>query len=74
MDSRVRIRAFNSLTKKQQEVWGPIMQDCLTQYTTAVMLGISRDAVKDRLNKAKKHFRAFLIEAQRISQNKRKGR
>jgi predicted DNA-binding protein (UPF0251 family) len=71
---KLQDRAFKSLTVKQQEVWGPIMQGCLTQYATALLLGISRNAVKDRLTKAKKHFRAFLIEQNRMKQNKKAGR
>lgn len=62
---RLADRAFNSLTQKQKDVWEPIMRDCLTQYTTAVLLGISREAVKDRLNKAKKRFKTFIKENKR---------
>lgn len=58
-------KAFNSLTPKQREVWGPIMQDCLTEYSTATLLGISRDAVHDRLNKAKRRFKRFIKEAKK---------
>lgn len=53
-------KAFNHLTDKQKAVWGPVMQDCLTEYATAKLLGISRDAVHDRLNKARRRFKVFV--------------
>lgn len=58
-------KAFNSLTPKQQEVWGPVMQDCLTEYATAKMLNISRDAVHDRLNKARKRYKRFITQVRK---------
>lgn len=56
------VKAFNHLTLKQQAVWALVMQDCLTEYSAAKVLGISRDAVHDRLNKAKRSYRKFIKE------------
>lgn len=57
---KISQKAYNRLTKKQKEVWGPVMQDCLTEYVTAQMLGITRDAVHNRLIKARKRYTTFL--------------
>lgn len=57
------VRAFNALTLKQQQVWIKHMQECKSEYTTAKELKISRDAVHDRLNKAKRRYKAFIKEA-----------
>lgn len=54
--------AYRSLTKKQKEVWDLVMKDCLTQYTAAVVLKTTRNAVKDRLTKAKKRYTKFIKE------------
>lgn len=53
-------RAFNNLTDKQKEVWRCIMRDCKSEYTTGKLLGISRDAVHDRLNKARRRYQQFI--------------
>jgi DNA-directed RNA polymerase specialized sigma24 family protein len=55
-------KAFRNLTKKQREVWELVMRDFQTQKKAAVVLGISRDALKDRLNKAKKRYTKFIGE------------
>lgn len=54
--------AYRSLTKKQKEVWDLVMKDCLTQYTAAIVLKTTRNAVKDRLAKAKKRYTKFIKE------------
>ncbi len=54
------ISAFNSLTHKQRNVWQLHMRDGKSEYETAKMLKISRDAVHDRLNKARKRYKKFI--------------
>lgn len=56
------VKAYNHLTFKQQAVWVLVMQDCLTEYSAAIVLGISRDAVHDRLGKAKRRYKKFIKE------------
>jgi DNA-directed RNA polymerase specialized sigma24 family protein len=55
-------KAFRNLTKKQREVWELVMRDFQTQAKASATLGISRDALKDRLNKAKKRYTKFIEE------------
>lgn len=55
-------QAFRALTPKQQSVWELVMQNFYTQAKAAKKLHISREAVKDRLNKAKKRFTQFVQE------------
>lgn len=49
-------KAFKSLTPKQQRVWNLYMRRGLSEYETAKVLNITRDAVHDRLNKARRRF------------------
>ena len=60
-------RAFNNLTLKQQQVWGPVMRDCLTEYSTAKLLGLTRDAVHDRLNKARRRYKKFITQQRKLN-------
>ncbi len=49
-------RAFNNLTAKQRQVWTLVMQDFMTEEATGRLLGISRDAVHNRIIKARARF------------------
>lgn len=55
-------RAFNQLTNKQKTVWQLVLQDCLSEYQAAKYLRITRDAVHDRLNKARRSYKKFIRE------------
>lgn len=55
-------KAYRQLTKKQRAVWDLVMKDCLTQYTAAIVLKTTRNAVKDRLTKAKRSYTKFIKE------------
>jgi DNA-directed RNA polymerase specialized sigma24 family protein len=52
--------AYCSLTDKQKAVWDCIMQRGISEYSTAAELGISRDAVHDRINKARAAYKKFI--------------
>jgi DNA-directed RNA polymerase specialized sigma24 family protein len=54
------LKAFNQLTNKQKDVWRLVMQECKTEYAAADLLGITRDAVHDRINKAKRRYKKFI--------------
>jgi len=58
----IQIRAVRALTPKQKAVWKLVMQQYITEREAATMLGISRDAVHDRLNKARRSFTKFVKE------------
>ena len=70
--SELSEKAVRALTPKQQEVWVLCMRESKSQYRAARILGITRDAVKDRLTKAKKQFRKYINEQTRIEQNRKK--
>lgn len=53
-------KAYKHLTDKQQIVWKLVMQDCLSQYEAAETLGLTRECVYDRLNKAKRRYKKFI--------------
>jgi DNA-directed RNA polymerase specialized sigma24 family protein len=63
--SKLALAAFNNLTFKQQAVWLLKMQDNLTEIATARLLGISRDAVHNRLWKAKIRYERYIRRMQR---------
>jgi DNA-directed RNA polymerase specialized sigma24 family protein len=63
------VEAFNHLTIKQQVVWILKMQQGLTEKTTAKLLGISRDAVHNRLLKARFRYTRYIQRIQRKEAN-----
>jgi DNA-directed RNA polymerase specialized sigma24 family protein len=53
-------KALEHLTDKQQQVWHLVMRDFRTQAEAAKIIGITRDALKDRLAKAKRRYTKFI--------------
>jgi len=62
-------KAFNDLTDKQRQVWTLVMRDCLTETAAGRVLAISRDAVHNRLRKAKVRYAKYIRHMQRKESN-----
>jgi DNA-directed RNA polymerase specialized sigma24 family protein len=58
----IKDKAFKDLTDKQREVWILVMQRYFTEHEAAKHLGLTRDAVHDRLNKARRRFTKYIQE------------
>ncbi len=57
--------AYLMLTDKQREVWDLHMRLGMSEYKTADTLKITRNAVHDRLNKARAAFKRNVKELKR---------
>ena len=55
-------KAIDSLTQKQRDAWYLVMQQCYSERDAAKMLKISRDALHDRLNKARASVKRYIRE------------
>ena len=54
--------AYNNLTNKQKLVWDAVMERGISEYDTAKELGLTRDIVHDRINKARKRYKKYLLQ------------
>lgn len=63
-EKTARQKAYASLTDKQKEVWGLVMRDGRSEHEAALVLGLSRTTVMDRLIGAKNKFSTVLRQHQ----------
>jgi DNA-directed RNA polymerase specialized sigma24 family protein len=62
IEKNARQKAFASLTDKQKEAWILVMQDGRSENEAALVLGVSRTTIMDRLIGAKNKFATVLRE------------
>ena len=53
-------KAVDALTQKQRDAWYLVMQQCYSERDAAKLLKISRDALHDRLNKARVSVKRYI--------------